>query len=184
MAKKKQSQQMLSPIEFLKKKIRLVPLYKCYKTVDMDKCGEGNVVVVRRHLNNKYSFGVYLVDKFCCGVKDSFYKLHTTEADLELVLSRLEFTEIDYVEAHNLIYGAIEWAEEAGISPDSSFNLSKYILEEDTDDIPVMDIEFGHKGKYLLFCTNQSDFRKYSAILTRNGIDFEHVYPIDPNEDL
>lgn len=53
------------------------------------------------------------------------------------------YEEISYVEAHNLIYGAIEFAEEADIEPYRDFNVAKYILEEDTDKIPLIDFRIG-----------------------------------------
>ena len=52
------------------------------------------------------------------------------------------------------MYGAIAWAEEAGIEPDKSFAVMKYMLEEDTDNIPLLEYEFGRDGKHLLMANN------------------------------
>jgi tetratricopeptide (TPR) repeat protein len=63
--------------------------------------------------------------------------------------------------AHNIIYGAVEFALENDIEPDDSFILTEMILEEDDERIPLIDIEFGHNGVPLLvdrFGMDDDDF--------------------------
>lgn len=55
----------------------------------------------------------------------------------------------DYTLVHNIIYGAIEYAGELGFLPHKSFDIAKYILEEDEDHIELIDLAFGYKGKPL-----------------------------------
>lgn len=71
--------------------------------------------------------------------------------------------ETDYVTVHNLIYGAIEFAEEAGCSPDKSFNITRYILSPDTEDIPLVQFDFGKDGKHLLIANSRNDGPKSSG---------------------
>ncbi|MBD5275177.1 MAG: hypothetical protein HDS37_03625 [Bacteroides sp.] len=59
------------------------------------------------------------------------------------------YEEISYAEAHNLIYGAIEFAEEADIEPYGDFNVAEYILEEDTDKLPLIEYDYGKDGKHV-----------------------------------
>ena len=58
--------------------------------------------------------------------------------------------ECSYEEAHNLVWGSIAYAEEAGIAPDKSFRLTQYILDEETDDVPLIEYEYGKDGKHFL----------------------------------
>mgnify|MGYP003305966606 CR=1 FL=1 len=139
MAKKKkniQPQQMLSPEQFIKQKARNLPIEVCYISKDIEEVGEGTVIVVRRHPNDKFTLATYLLDIFCLGVKDTFYRLRLDEFEYEEFFDKytsMEVKEITYNEAHNWIYGAIAFAEEAGIAPHKDFNVTQYMLEEDIE---------------------------------------------------
>ena len=190
MAKKKstnhqQPQQTLSPERFIREKARQVPIYKCYLDADLTVCGEANIIIVRKHKNDKYTIAVFLVDIFCCGVKDSFYKLRLDEYDYDEFMQRYVYSrnmkEVEYVEAHNWIFGAIAWAEEAGIAPDKSFNLTQYLLEEDDDNIPLIEYEFGHNGHHCLITLTKLQASKYLPTLKKTlGDNFEvHIEEAD-----
>ena len=78
-----------------------------------------SVVVTRRHTGGRVSAALFVVDVYCLGVKESFYRLWLEDDELEELLELptdlIEFRECSYEEAHNRIYGAIAFAEEAGI---------------------------------------------------------------------
>lgn len=124
--------------------------------------------------------GYFLVDSLCTGVKDSFYRLRLEDYELQddyvNSYEGLTFRECSYEEAHNRIYGSIAFAEEAGISPDKSFALSKYILEEDTDDIPLIEYEYGLNGKHYLVCDTRREASEFLPILRKhlgeNGFEY------------
>ena len=59
-----------------------------------------------------------------------------------------------YDEAHNCIYGAIAFAEEAGIEPDKSFKITQYMLDEDDDNIPLIEYKYGKDGKHTLLTSS------------------------------
>ena len=191
MAKKKtnNSGQALSPTRFVKERGRMVPIYKCYMDKDAVESGEANIMVVRKHKDGKYTVAVFLVDFFCCGVKDSFYRLWLDSSEFEEIQDRYirgrNMMEIDYVEAHNRIFGAIAWAEEAGIEPDKSFALTQYLLEEDDDRIPLIEYEYGKNGHHCLITLTRLEASKYLGALTKNlGTDFEVHVEEDDLEDL
>ena len=88
--------------------------------------------------------------------------------------------ETDYVTVHNLIYGAIEFAEEAGCSPDKSFNITRYILSPDTEDIPLVQFDFGKDGKHLLIANSRTELDYYLPKLKKYlGDDFRYVCNMD-----
>jgi hypothetical protein len=59
-----------------------------------------------------------------------------------------DFEEIDYSLAHNIIWSAVDYAEEFGFKPHKDFtNTTQFFLEEDTDDIALIEIECGKDGK-------------------------------------
>jgi len=189
MAKKKkniQPQQMLSPEQFIKQKARNLPIEVCYISKDIEEVGEGTVIVVRRHPNDKFTLATYLLDIFCLGVKDTFYRLRLDEFEYEEFFDKytsMEVKEITYNEAHNWIYGAIAFAEEAGIAPHKDFNVTQYMLEEDTEDIPLIEYNYGKDGKHFLVAMSQLELSRYFPILKKNlGDDFDYVLQDDEDE--
>ena len=189
MAKKKkniQPQQMLSPEQFIKQKARNLPVEACYISKDIENVGEGTVIVVRRHPNDKFTLATYLLDIFCLGVKDTFYRLRLDEFEYEEFFDKytsMEVKEITYNEAHNWIYGAIAFAEEAGIAPHKDFNVTQYMLEEDTEDIPLIEYNYGKDGKHFLVAMSQLELSRYFPILKKNlGDDFDYVLQDDEDE--
>jgi hypothetical protein len=98
-----------------------------------------------------------MVDLFCLGVKESLWKFNEYPHDFKRVIDDLKSASVDvydivsttYPLVHNIIYGAIEFAGEYGFHPHKSFEVSRFLLEEDDEHIPIIDIEFGHEGKPL-----------------------------------
>ena len=179
-------QQPLSPEKFIREKARGLEIGKCYVSREMTLYGEGHIVVSRLHKGGKVSAAFYLVDIYCVGVKDSFYKLRMENYEFESFIDRLRIEDIQecsYEEAHNWIYGAVAFAKEAGIQPDKSFNLTQYILEEDTDEIPLMEFEFGRNGKHFLVARNNLEASRYlPAMKTHLGDNFDVL--IDVGNDF
>ncbi|MBQ9362429.1 MAG: hypothetical protein IJT97_03300 [Bacteroidaceae bacterium] len=182
MAKKKTKknvtgQQPLSPERFLREKARGLEIGKCYVSRDMTLYGEGHVVVSRLHKGGKVSAAFYLIDIYCVGVKDSFYKLRMDDYEFESIVERLSIENIQecsYEEAHNWVYGSVAFAEEAGIQPDKSFNLTQYMLKEDTDEVPLLEFEFGKNGKHFLVARSNLEASRYLPTMKKHlGDDFK-----------
>jgi len=189
--KKAQSQQFMSPEKFLKERMRSVPIGKCYITKGYEKSGYGNIIVSREHTGGRISFAIYMVDFWCLGVKDSFYKLRVEAYEfLQTVYDMTErlmgIQEISYEGAHNLIYGAVAFAEEAGIAPCKEFALGQYFLEEDTEDIPLIEYEFGKEGKHWLVAKDQLELSTYLPTLQKNLSEDQYHYTVgvDDEEDM
>ncbi len=176
-----QNQQALSPDKFIKQRARTLKMGKCYIDDTITTVGEGFVVVTRQRGDN-YCVSVYLVDIYCLGVKDSFFNVNMNEEELEEILSRFDKRECSYEEAHNWVYGAIAFAEEAGIKPHKSFNLTQYMLEEDSEDVPLIEYEFGKDGKHLLMGSHQ-EIRLYLPLLERTLRKGNFDYIMRPSLD-
>ena len=189
MAKKKQNkqgggQQFLSDENFIRQRVRNLEIGPCYITDDITSQGEGFVVVSRLHTGGRISLACYLLDVYCVGVKDSFYRLRMEDYDLDEFIDKIEGKECSYDEAHNWVYGAIDFAEEGGISPDKSFNLTKYFLKEDTDDVPLIEYEYGKDGQHMLICHSNLEAGKYLPQLRKTlGEDgFKYIIGIEPDD--
>lgn len=181
---KKQAPAQLSPEQYVRKKARGLKIKACYITDDYETTGLGQIVVAREHINGKVTLGSYLVDKFCLGVKNTFYKFSMSEYEYDEFVSRVcshGAKEISYEEAHNRIFGAVEFAEEAGIEPHKNFKLTQYILEEDDDRVPLIEYEYGKDGKHYLIAKNNLEASRYLPLLRKNlGDDFKWVILADP----
>ena len=132
-----------TPEKAIKNRARNLPIFKCYITDDWQESQLTNVIVSRKHVNGNITVGMYLVDLLCLGVKDSTYIFNEPENKaLNFLYSdpNHPFIEIEYHLAHNIIFAGLEFAEELGLKPCKEFGVSQYILEEDTDDIPLIEI--------------------------------------------
>ena len=128
---------------------RKLPIYKCMVNHDWQETGMAQVYVLRKHVNGNVTVGIYLVDLLCAGVKSAFYLFNITESKFNELVGNgpLNFETCSYELAHNIIYGSIAFAEEYGIEPTPEFKVARLILEEDTEDIPLLELEFGRNGK-------------------------------------
>jgi len=146
--------QMLSPENYIRKKVRSLPIYECWINADWENSGMANIVIARRHTNGNITFCLYLVDLLCLGVKDTFFKFNITETEYRNFLEKLEeemgMKITGYALVHNIILSGVEFAEEYGFKPYKDFtSVTEFMLEEDNDDIELIEIECGRDGKPL-----------------------------------
>lgn len=194
MSKKKDKKvvQMLSPENYIRKRSRNLPIYKCWIMEDWDKIGKSHVIVSRKHVNENISFCFYLVDLFCLGVKDTFFHFNTAESDLmdriQEENDEVQFKEIPYTLAHNIIFSAVEFAEEYGFQPHKDFiRTTKFFLEEDDDEIEFMDIECGKNGKPFYIRSESEDDASAQRIinqLKRTAGEGNYEFILDQFEEL
>ncbi len=152
--KKQQPQPRLTPERYIREKARKLPMGDCFLSNDIANTGEALAVVTRLHAGGTYTIGTYLVDAYCMGVKQSIYKFNIDKIDYERIVKRRILKKVPYPEIHNLVYGAVEFAREAHAMQAKNFTaVTQYILEEDTDDIPYIEYEFGKDGKHF-FCAD------------------------------
>lgn len=180
----------ISPEKYIRLRARELPIYKCYMPQEVSNHGMSEVIVSRKRPNGNILFGVYLIDTYCLGVKDVMYHYDYDVEDFEELVEKLSasfegFVECPYSDAHNLIYSAIEFACDAGLNPARDFDeVGEYILEKDTDDIPLKHYPMGYNGKYLLIEGPTHTERKYVKMLKeRLGDNFDYIVGIGPSVD-
>jgi hypothetical protein len=154
MAKKKQTQQaqQLSPENYIRQKARNLPVFECMINEDWEFSKMASVSVARKHTNGNITLGLYLVDLNCLGVKDAHYLFNVSEPEYRRTISsngNLDLITISYELAHNIVYAGLEFAKELGFNPHKDFSVARYILEEDTDEVELIEIECGKNGKPL-----------------------------------
>lgn len=176
MAKKKKAttprQQQLSPEKYIQTKARNLPVAECVILDKWEEVGITPILVARQHVSGNYTVGVYLIDTWCLGVKDSYFRFNMEKEEYEQMKNgafKYDYVTISYNEAHNIIYGAIDFAEEIGIHPDKSFGITRFLLEEDTEDIPLIEYEYGKDGEPFLLANTELEADKYLSAIEKNG---------------
>jgi len=194
MAKKKKKSKgaaakPMSPEQYIREKARLLLIGKCYVTQGWQQYGTCSVIVTRLHPTGTLTVGLYLVDTFCRGVYDAFCRFSIDEYEFEDIMNHFSASkegleEVEYPVAHNIIYGAVEFAAEAGIKPTPGFSLARYILEEDTDDVPLIEYDFGRDGKHWLMVHSELEASSYLPAMKRTlGDNFEVTIMPDEDDD-
>ncbi|MEX2230919.1 MAG: hypothetical protein WD824_02065 [Cyclobacteriaceae bacterium] len=149
--KKPNPQQPLSPKKYILTRARLLPIYKCLVNKNWKESKMASIIVTRKHSNDNITAGFFLVDMMARGVKDTHYLFNEPKGDFfETIYDQRpedSLQEIPYPLAHNIIYGSVAFAEEHNFRQHPDFELTEYILEEDTDEIELIDLEFGVDGK-------------------------------------
>jgi len=107
------------------------PVYRCLVSRNWHEQGLAPLFVVRQLPNLTYLVGVYLIDVFCLGIKETFVQTRIKYEDLRDLLKRfpLQFDEIDYEDARSIIMGAAEYARQLGFEPHYEWSASGWIVE-------------------------------------------------------
>ncbi|MFA8451836.1 MAG: hypothetical protein ACEPOW_14170 [Bacteroidales bacterium] len=149
MAKKKKGRvvKMLSPENYIKQKARSLVIHECWVNKEWQQGGLASVIVVRKHSNGNFTLGFYLVDLLCQGLKDTDYYFNILPSKysefIEDEKQLMDLESIDYILAHNIVFSGIEYADDYEFKPHKDFSITKHILEEDTYDIELIDIDCG-----------------------------------------
>jgi len=129
------------------------PIEGCWIHKGWDEIGEGAIVIVRRSPNGRLIVGVYLIDRYCLGLKDTFCKIDMSPAPLgeflEDIYSWGESLRISPALAHEIIYGGIEYAAQFGFRPHPDFQLSRHLLDPQDMHPRSGEVTFGYHGKPL-----------------------------------
>jgi hypothetical protein len=142
----------LSPEKYIQTKARSLPVHECLINSDWQSSGMATVLVSRKQPSGNFIVGVYIVDVLCLGLKITYFYFNQTARYYEEELKDLLFqgqlsVPCDYVLAHNVIYGAVAYAEDLGFRPDKDFAVTQYILAEDDESVELIELEFGRDGK-------------------------------------
>ena len=144
--------QMLSPENYIRKKARSLPIHECTINSHWEESGLANISIARRHTNGNITSCFYLIDLLCLGVKDTHYIFNSSPNEyreqLDAIKEKTTLRHVKYALVHNIILAGIEYAEEFGFAPHKDYtSITQFMLEEDSDDIELMEIECGKDGK-------------------------------------
>ena len=163
------------------------PLLECWIDRDWKENGLARVVVARQQADERVLYATYLVDYYCLGVKDCMWRadvsLNTFHKRLPQMVGTPQRCEPSL--AHQLIYGAINYAQRWGFQPHPDFKAASQILEPRGSLPEKHDIEYGHGGKPLFIPGPYDNSRWVINKLaeTAGEGNFEYMMPLsDPEE--
>jgi len=164
--------QMLSPENYIRKKVRMLSIYECLVNSNWEKSKMAHVVVARRHTNGNITACFYLVDLMLLGVKETFYMFNVPlfeyKGKIDMISDGMDMEPISYILVHNIVYAGLEFAEEYGFSPYKDFtSITSFMLEEDNDDIELIDVECGFDGKPAYMRNPFDNNTRVNSIITR-----------------
>ena len=150
---KKQNQRQQTPENYIRTRARSLPVDSCYVNSHWKESGMASIIVARKHNNGNFTIGIYLVDLFALGTKDTYFQFNIQLRELDEIIEKMgngQMIKAGYALVHNIIYGANAFAEDNGFRVYKDFSVTQFILEEDTEDIELIEIEFGNSGKTFL----------------------------------
>ena len=150
MPKKKSQKQPkgLSPENYIRQRSRNLPIHECWISPNWKEEQLSSIIISRKHTSGNITFCMYLADIACLGIKNTAYKFNESEYGYNSFLhdyrEKLPLEKTSYDLVHNIIHAVLEFAEEYGFEPHKDFKqVTQYFLEEDTEDIPIIEIDCG-----------------------------------------
>lgn len=189
--KSKSPQQVkLKPENYIRKVGRKLPVHECLIDENWKKEGFSPVIISRKRANGNMIACTYLVDLYCLGVKETMFIHDIDPYSYEENIKQmgesmgLSFVKIDPMLAFNIIYGAVEYAEDLGFDPHKDFTKTTEYLLDEVSTIEYMEIEFGKDGKPFFVAGPYDNSEQIYATLKKNVGEgnFEFIAHFDQNE--
>ena len=143
----------LSPQAIIRR-ARAFPFLECWISANWQKDDLGlvQILVTRQQPGGDICFGVYLVDKYCLGLKNTFanadFSLTRYQNEVRGRIFRETEPQACPVElAHQMIYASIEYAAQFGFQPEKDFALTQYMLAPRGELEESYQLTFGKNGK-------------------------------------
>ncbi len=155
---------LLGPRHYLQH-AREYPILGCWIMEGWYEAGITPVVVAREQEPGKVMFANYMVDLTCLGVKDAYTRTDIPFSRFERSLPEMCNEELEKCSvelAHEVIYGALEFAERYGFKPHPDFEAQMADMMLDMPDAhPRVDhVAFGRDGKPFYMSGPYDDERK------------------------
>ena len=133
---------------------RNYPVYECLISIGWQKDDPGlvEIVLARQQPNGEICFGVYLVDKLCLGLKNTFANANFSRSRYQdevrdRISSRSKLQDCPLELAHQMIYQSIDYAAQFGFEPHKDFALSQFLLQPRGELEEPYHLTFGKDGK-------------------------------------
>jgi hypothetical protein len=184
-------QQALTPSspQAILRRARTFHLYECLISDNWNKkdnMGLVEVLVARQQPDGNICFGVYLVDTFCLGLKNTFANVGFSRSRYQSEIRNKVFRAGKPVKcsielAQQMIYQSIEYAEQFGFEPEKDFALSQYLLAPRGELEEPYQLTFGKDGKPFFIAGPNDNVTRVLRQLekTAGPGNYDYLVPID-----
>jgi hypothetical protein len=134
--------------------------------------GMASVLISKKMPSGKFIVGSYLIDLYCLGLKDTLFKFGYDQISysdfMDSFSANQKMIDCNLTFAHNLIYGAIDFALDLGLSPHKDFKITEHLLDSNLIDDGIDEIEFGKDGKPLYIAGPYDNINRIVSTLDKN----------------
>jgi hypothetical protein len=136
------------------------------------KDGLAYMMIARQESDGRYVFAAFVVDVFCLGVKNAFWRAGT-RTDLDELIDNLEQAgELESVTPEYLakvVTGAVEYAQSLGFQPHADYRHAALLLQGIDPATCSIPCTFGKDGKPVYIAGPNESFAQAMAISARIG---------------
>jgi hypothetical protein len=126
------------------------PVVQALASTELWKTGIGSLTIARQESEDGLIFAVYLVDVFCLGVKNAFWR-PGTPGEFNTLIERLEENQtmrpITPACLVKIVQGAVAYAQSFGFSPHPDYHHAAMLLEGLDPTGCQQEFRFGRDGK-------------------------------------
>ncbi len=167
------------------------PPLHAWITEDVWKEGLGWVLFSREMPNGSVAVVVFLVDRYCLGVKNAMANIvHRTTYESEFVRKMTaQFTSraVSPATARKLVEAAIAYAADLGFPPHPDYHKAKLLFGDVDAGESKDEFEFGKDGKpFYVSGPNDSEARSHQIVTTlartRGVGEFHYLVALDPTK--
>ncbi|MBF0131633.1 MAG: hypothetical protein HQL75_03490 [Magnetococcales bacterium] len=148
------------------------PVHECLVSETLEDDGIGNVFFSRKMLNGDIALGSFLIDIYCLGVKDSFFRIISEHEYQHFIGNSPQKMEtIHPACARKLIEGSVEFAHQYGIAPHKEYKTVMLIFGDFDSDVCPSSYEYGKDGEPLFIPGPYDSQKKIKEIFEKIGYD-------------
>src|SRR5262245_33759888 len=125
------------------------PVIQAFVSTELWDEGIGYLVLARQEPEGGTVFASFLVDVFCLGVKDAFWRAGTMEEFHELVREMEKVQDMSFINPAclvKIVKGAVEYAQSFGFSPHPDYRRTSLLLEGIDPSTCPEEYEYGKDG--------------------------------------
>jgi hypothetical protein len=176
------------------------PVVDAFVSANLWDEGIGYAVVAREEPEGGIVFASFLVDVFCLGIKDAFWRPDTRESFREYIHELDQIQSMRHVNPAclaKIVLGAVEFAQSLGLPPHPDYRHASHLLDGIDPSACREQFTFGKDGRPFYFQGPNETPGQVAAILQRvreagghyiivgSGIDQDELLGIEqaPDED-
>jgi hypothetical protein len=146
------------------------PVVRAVMAAELWNEGLGSLVIARQEPEGGLVMAVFLVDAYCLGVKNAFWRPGSA-GDLDELIRRVEQSQktvpIEPACLVKIVKGAVEYARSFGFSPHPDYHHAAMLLEGIDPSTCAREFTFGKDGKPFYIQGPNESFAQAEAIMRR-----------------